>query len=102
MGYLPSFQLADGRYPAITVRQLLSHSSGMPDEDEEVYIDLWAHPEYDEGAGDRYVRQLGTRRLQADPGERFRYSNTGYNVLGQLITVISGTTFETYVRRETF
>ena len=31
--YLPNFKLADGRYKDITVRQLLSHRSGMPDVD---------------------------------------------------------------------
>src|ERR1051326_2497234 len=30
-GYLPSFTLSDERYQAITVQQMLSHVSGMPD-----------------------------------------------------------------------
>ena len=47
--YLPDFRLDDERYPHITLRQMLSHTSGMPDMDENEYDELVAHPEYDEG-----------------------------------------------------
>src|SRR5262245_17397971 len=45
--YLPYFKLDDERYTAITVQQMLSHNSGMPDESEDFG---WDRPEYDEGA----------------------------------------------------
>jgi CubicO group peptidase (beta-lactamase class C family) len=38
--YLPYFQLDDERYPQITSRQILSHTSGMPDMDESEYDEL--------------------------------------------------------------
>ena len=44
--YLPYFKLDDERYPQITIRQILSHTSGMPDMDESEYDELVAHPEY--------------------------------------------------------
>ncbi len=92
--YLPDFRLDDDRYRHITLRQVLSHTSGMPDMDEAEYDELVANPEYDEGAPERYVRALASRKMIAAPGERFAYSNIAYNVLGYLIATITGQTFE--------
>src|SRR5262245_13946395 len=93
--YLPYFRLNDERYATITVRQMLSHVSGMPDvEDYE-----WDKPQYDDGALERYVRSLNNQKLIAAPGVRFRYSNMAYEVLGDLIAKVSGMSFEDYVRK---
>jgi CubicO group peptidase (beta-lactamase class C family) len=92
-GYIPHFALADARAARITVRQMLSHTGGMPDDEEFG----WDRPEYDEGALERYVRGLRERALDGEPGERFRYSNVAYEVLGDLIAKVSGMTFEAYV-----
>jgi CubicO group peptidase (beta-lactamase class C family) len=96
--YLPNFRLDDERYRQVTLRQMLSHTSGMPDMDEAEYDELVAHPEYDEGAPERYVRALSSRKIIAAPGERFAYSNIAYNVLGYLITTVTGQTFEDYMK----
>jgi CubicO group peptidase (beta-lactamase class C family) len=96
--YLPDFRLEDERSGQITLRQILSHTSGMPDMDEDEYNELVAHPEYDEGAAERYVRALSGRKLIAAPGERFIYSNIAYNVLGYLISRISGQPFEAFMQ----
>lgn len=98
--YLPDFRLNDGHYWQITLRQILSHTSGMPDMDEAKYDELVAHPEYDEGAPERYVRALASCKMIAAPGERFAYSNIAYNVLGYLIAQVSGQTFEDYMREQ--
>jgi CubicO group peptidase (beta-lactamase class C family) len=92
--YLPYFRLDDERYGQITIRRMLSHTSGMPDMDEAEYDELVAHPEEDDGAAERYVRALSNRKMIAAPGERFAYSNIAYNALGDLIAKISGGTFE--------
>lgn len=96
--YLPYFKLDDERYLQITLRQMLSHTSGMPDTDESEYDVLVAHPEYDDGGAERYVRSLSSRKMVAAPGERFSYSNIAYNVLGDMITKVSGQTFEAYMK----
>src|SRR5262247_1376237 len=91
--YLPYFRLNDERYAAITVRQMLSHLSGMPD----VRDYEWDKPQYDDGALERYVRSLTNQSLIAAPGAGFRYSNMAYEVFGDLIAKVSGMTFEDYV-----
>jgi CubicO group peptidase (beta-lactamase class C family) len=95
--YLPYFQMDDERYRQITIRQMLSHTSGMPDIDESEYDEMVAHPEWDDGAAERFVRGLSNRKLIANPGERFSYSNIAYNVMGDMITKVSGKSFETYM-----
>lgn len=91
--YLPYFTMNDEWYRAITARQMLTHVSGMPDEE----IFYWEQPEYDEGALERYVRGLAHVSLLFEPGERFSYSNIAYEVLGDLIAKLSGQPFEAYM-----
>jgi CubicO group peptidase (beta-lactamase class C family) len=94
VAYLPEFRLDDERHRQITLRQVLSHTSGMPDMGEREYDELLAHPEFDEDAPARHLRSLAGRKMIAAPGERFSYSNIGYNVLGVLISRLTGKTFE--------
>lgn len=93
--YLPYFRLADERYKRITVRQMLSHISGMPD----VQDYEWDKPQYDDGALERYVKSLGNYSLIGEPGAKMQYSNMAFEVLGDVIAKVSGMTFESYVKR---
>jgi CubicO group peptidase (beta-lactamase class C family) len=93
--YLPYFKLADERYKIITVRQMVAHTSGMPD-----VIDYeWDKPQFDDGALERYVRSLGDLHLLFEPGSKFAYSNIAYDVLGDVIAKSSGSSFEDYIKQ---
>jgi CubicO group peptidase (beta-lactamase class C family) len=90
--YLPYFRLADERSSEITIRQMLQHTSGMPDvEDYE-----WDRPQLDEGAAERYVRSLSGESLIGPPGQQWRYSNIAFDTLGDVIAKVSGQSFEDY------
>lgn len=90
---LPYFRLTDPRALEITIGQMLSHLSGMPDvEDYE-----WDHPLYDEGAVEQYVRSLSGESLISDPGDQFHYSNMAFDILADVIAKVSGLSFEDYV-----
>jgi CubicO group peptidase (beta-lactamase class C family) len=94
VAYLPYFRLKDPRYKDITVQQMLSHTSGMPDA-----VDYhWYAPEDDEEALERYVRSLANEELLTAPGEKYAYSNVAFEVLGDVIAKVSGQTFEAYVK----
>ena len=56
----------------------------------------WNKPEYDEGALERYVRSLQDKTLFWQPGQKFRYSNMAFEVLGDLVAKVSGMSFEDY------
>lgn len=95
---LPYFKLADPRYREITIGQMLSHLSGMPDvEDYE-----WGRPEYDAGALERYVRSLTSEKLLSEPGVEFHYSNMAFDILADVIAKISGMTYEEYMDSRIF
>src|SRR5207248_1555658 len=87
------FRLKDPRYKEITVRQMVTHTSGMPD----VTNYYWNKPEYDDGALERYVRSLDDNTLLWAPGKQFRYSNMAFEVLGDLVAKVSGKSFDDYV-----
>jgi CubicO group peptidase (beta-lactamase class C family) len=91
--HVPHFKIADPRGETITVRQLLTHTSGLPD----VESYDWDHPEFDAGALDRYIASLASTKLLAAPGERFSYSDIGFDILGALIAASSACPFEEYV-----
>lgn len=93
--YLSYFRMNDERYSTIKVCQMLSHISGMPD----VHDYEWDKPQYDDGALERYVRNLTNKSLLSAPGTNFKYSNIAYEVLGDLIAKVSGMSFEDYVKR---
>ena len=92
--YLPYFKQKDDDYKLITIRQMLNHTSGIGDvEDYE-----WDRPQNDDGAPERFVRSLENDKMLFNPGTDWSYSNTAYEILGVLITTVSGMPFESYVK----
>ncbi len=92
--YLPYFAMKDPRASGITVRQVLTHTAGIGDVEDY----RWKAPEYDDEALERYVRGLADSTLIAAPGERWAYSNIGFEILADLIAKVSGRSFEQYVQ----
>jgi uncharacterized protein YbbC (DUF1343 family)/CubicO group peptidase (beta-lactamase class C family) len=89
--YLPQF--AQNGKEDITVRQLLTHYSGLaPD------IDLT--PEF-EGKDAAYRIAFAETPAQA-PGSAFIYSDTNFIVLGALVERVSGETLDAYVTKHIF
>ena len=92
--------LKDFPYPRdITVRNLLTHSAGIPNP-----IPLrWVHLADAHGTFDRdaFFRAEYARHpeVNAAPNVRFGYSNLGYELLGEIIEAVSGTSYEEYVTR---
>lgn len=79
----------------ITVRQLLTHMSGLPD---------IITPDGGYVAQDRAgsIAALAGRPLRASPGERFAYNQTNYLLLQWIIEQAQGRSFETVVAQDAF
>ena len=93
---VPEFTLADGREGEVTARHLMSHTSGLPD-----VVDYgWHDPQLGDDALSEFARSLSGWRLQSEPGSVFSYSNAGFELLGLLLSRVTGTTFETAVRQQ--
>jgi D-alanyl-D-alanine carboxypeptidase len=91
-GLLDLDDAADDDGPA-TVRQLLNHTSGLPDH---IGPDLFADPHRAWSPSDLIA--LAARKPPTPVGE-FSYSNTGYVVLGRLVERITGETFGAQLAR---
>jgi CubicO group peptidase (beta-lactamase class C family) len=92
--YLPEWRVdAKGEADAITILQLLTHSSGMAGD----YFE-------DFGRGDdaveRYVRTCPQLPLVYPPGLLYSYCNTGFVVLGRIIERIRGFSWDEALHRE--
>jgi len=74
----------------ITVRQLLDHTSGIPNPIPLRWVHLVAdQAQFDENAALAQVLRR-TPKLAFAPGQRFAYSNLGYWLLGKIIERVSG------------
>ncbi|HZT57924.1 MAG TPA: serine hydrolase domain-containing protein [Pyrinomonadaceae bacterium] len=90
--YLPEF--ATGEKRAVTVRQLLTHTSGLP---------AW-RPLYLLADGDpaRVLEVIAAQPLERTPGSRVVYSDLGFITLGLLLQKVSGVALAELARREIF
>ncbi|WP_404349219.1 beta-lactamase family protein [Sutcliffiella horikoshii] len=91
----------------VTVHQLLTHSSGIPDYfDEEVMDDfeeLWVkNPMYHMKRLEDFLPLFQDQKMKFNPGEKFHYNNAGYIVLGLIIEKVAGTPFTDYVEEYIF
>ncbi|MEV4057880.1 serine hydrolase domain-containing protein [Amycolatopsis sp. NPDC049688] len=96
--YLPG--LLPAGYPAVTVRQLLDHTSGLPSpvlDDESVEYQL-AH-RFDRWTPEQYVAAAFAQgRKEFEPGRMQHYRNIGYIIAGMLVEKITGRSYESQVR----
>lgn len=97
--HLPGFP-----YPDITVRQLLSHSSGIPEVLDHYGMQLQAgHLSAPITTRDAVsVLAAEQKPLLFAPGTRFEYSNTGYIVLSLLVEHMTGQPFADYLKTTLF
>ena len=100
--YVPSFATVDrsGEPAAITVRQLLDHTSGMKNL-APTHLLGWIHHLEDPPVNQSALvaqRMAAYRSLASDPGKVSAYSNAGYILLGAVIESATGQSYEDFVR----
>ncbi len=81
----------------ITIEQLLSHTSGIPD--------YFSFDEFENEMNltpDGIIRVAQTYPLDFEPGTDFEYSNTGFVLLGKIIENVSGKTYAQFLRENIF
>src|SRR5699024_2107964 len=81
--HVPGFELADGRQGEVTVRQLLSHTSGIPSP-------VITPPAHDLAEGVAALRDL---ELASDPGRVYSYSNANFHLSARLVEEVAGAPF---------
>jgi CubicO group peptidase (beta-lactamase class C family) len=91
---LAVLKTADGKTPRITLRHLLTHTSGMGEATDE------------ETKAARTLSDLipafASKPLAFEPGSKWQYSQSGILTLGRIIEIVSGFPFEAFLRKRIF
>jgi CubicO group peptidase (beta-lactamase class C family) len=83
--------------PPLTIRHLLTHTSGLPREG--------ATADDTDGAGtseSAVLAALSGLALEFEPGSRYQYSNLGFTLLGLVIARVSGMPYREYMQKHVF
>lgn len=91
----------------ITVKQLLCHTSGIPDYfDESImneYDELWRdYPNYKIRTSSDLIPLFIDKPMMYQVGDKFQYNNTGFVVLGLIIEKLAGQLFDEYLQENIF
>jgi CubicO group peptidase (beta-lactamase class C family) len=105
--YLPEFrgvQVADaGRLSAPprqpTISNLLTHSSGIPVERPKAIENLTRTMDR---SLTEVVRLIAAQPLDFAPGEKWRYSSSGFATLGRIVEVVSNQSFQSFMNQKVF
>ena len=79
----------------ITVRSLLTHSSGLPRESNHPY---WTGPDFPFPESTEIKAELGKQETLYPASTYFQYSNLGLTLLGEIVSEVSGIPYEQYVQ----
>lgn len=95
---LPGYNLKQ-KYPdsmPVTVRSLLTHSSGLPRESNFPY---WSPPDFDFPSSEEIMGELGKQETLYPSSTYFQYSNLGLTLLGEIVEEVSGMPYDAYIRQ---
>lgn len=90
-------EIPDPRWKKVTIRNLLYHNTGVTDQQFWHKKQLEIPPE--KLSPEEIVRCILRKKLDFDPGSRCVYNNSNYMILGRVIEVITGQSYEQHVRQ---
>ncbi|MFT3823948.1 MAG: serine hydrolase domain-containing protein [Chitinophagaceae bacterium] len=95
--YIPELSF----YDSVTIRDLLNHTSGIPD-----YMSLF-YEKWDKSkiaTNDDLIREFATYKpaLDFQPGQKWQYSNTGYALLASIIERVSTMPYGQFLKENIF
>lgn len=94
--HLPWFRLGNGhaRAPEVTIRHLLTHTSGLPREAAFPYWNDFQFPSLDQ-----LIEALPAQDAPFPPEHRFKYSNLAVALAGEIVANLSDQPYAEYVHR---
>lgn len=96
--YIPELpDVAEG----VTIRHLVHHTSGLRDWPGALFMAGWS---FEDVLSFRHILRLAYQQvdLNFEPGTEYAYSNTGYNLLAEVVSRVSGSDFPTFTRERIF
>jgi CubicO group peptidase (beta-lactamase class C family) len=93
--YVPNLTRGD----EITIRQILSHTSGYPDYAPQDYI----IPEWEKAvSADALLDRWAKKDLEFEPGTKWQYSNTNFVIAGLIVEKVAGTPLVDFLTARVF
>lgn len=96
--YIPEFSKKNGS--RITIRQLLSHSSGMPNYD--IIKDFFPKISRQHFSREDYIKLYMDSALVFEPGSSYYYSSWGYFTLGYIVEKVTGKSYQQLMKEDIF
>jgi CubicO group peptidase (beta-lactamase class C family) len=81
-----------GAWGNITIRQFMTHTSGIPE----------LKGEKDDDSFERSVKNAGKLQMSFTPGQKQQYNNFNFAILGKLMETVSGRTYLEYMNKSIF
>ena len=82
--------------PDLTLKSILSHSSGLPRESNHPY---WSWPDFPFPSKQAVIDELNNQEMLYPPSKYYQYSNLGLSLLGYVIEEVSGQSFDDYINK---
>lgn len=96
--YIPEYSYKNGS--RITIRQLLSHTSGMPNYD--IIKDFFPNISRQYFSREEYVKLYMDSSLVFEPGTNYYYSSWGYFTLGYIMERVTGKSYAQLMKEDIF
>jgi D-alanyl-D-alanine carboxypeptidase len=84
----------------ITIRHLLTHTSGIPSFTD--ILDLDKSDARIDRTPEEIIKLTRDKPLEFEPGTRFKYDNSGYILLGCIVEKLSGESYAEYIQKHIF
>jgi CubicO group peptidase (beta-lactamase class C family) len=81
----------------VTIRHLLTHTSGIKSYTGLDGFQLWRHL-----TQVQFIQAIGAQPMEFQPGQSWKYCNTGFNLLGYIIENVSGMNYWDFMSRRIF
>jgi CubicO group peptidase (beta-lactamase class C family) len=86
-----------GAWANVTIRHLLTHTSGIKNYTGLDGFQLWRHLNQAQ-----FIKAIGKEPLEFQPGDSWKYCNTGFSLLGYIIENVSGQNYWDFVSQRIF
>ncbi len=96
--YLPEFRGQKSPSRPIQIRDLLTHTSGLPNPSGDL-ANIYRKRDVTLAEG---VAAFAKKPLEFAPGTKWKYCNSGIDTLGRIVEVVSGESYEDYLRKHIF